>query len=178
VLGLQPHEDAALAAVRDFDIRRLRRARALRRVLLTVLAVFVAAGAAGQLGGRSSAVAARGGGYELRVTYATVARPGRDAGWKVEIRHPGGFAGPIRLATDSSYLDLFDQSRVRPEPRSSTTDGGSIIWEFDPPSGDILRVTLEAEFEQESMGVHRGATAILGPAGEAVGVGYRSAVLP
>ena len=44
--------------------------------------------------------------------------------------------------------------------------------------GDTLQVTLEAKFGQESMGVHRGATAILGPAGQAVGVGYRSAVLP
>ena len=178
MLGLQPDDDALLAAVREFDTRRLRRARSLRRLSLALLVAFVVAGALSLLGGRSSTVEARGGGYELRVTYETVSRPGRDANWTVEIRHPGGFTGPIRLATSSSYLDLFDQSQVWPDPRSSTREGGRTIWEFDPPDADVLQVTLDAQFEQESMGRHRGLTAILEGGAEAAEVGYRSVVLP
>jgi hypothetical protein len=107
-----------------------------------------------------------------------VSRPGHDGDWDVEVRHPGGFSGPVRLATDVSYLDMFDQSTVRPEPQTSTMDGGRLVWEFDPPAGDTLQVSLDAQFGQESMGVHRGATAVLGPGGEVVRVPFRTVVLP
>src|SRR5438093_918841 len=72
VLGLQGNEEALEAALREFDIRRLRRARVLRRAFFLVLAAFVLAGAANVLGGRSGTTAARGGGYELHLSYATV----------------------------------------------------------------------------------------------------------
>jgi hypothetical protein len=175
---LQGNEEALEAALREFDIRRLRRARALRRTFFLVLAVFVLAGAANVLGGRSGTATARGGGYELRVSYARVSRPGHDADWELEVRRPGGFDGPIRLATDSSYLDVFDQSSVRPEPQSVTTDDERIIWEFAPPAGETLDVELDAQVGQDSMGMHKGATAVLGPRGEVVGVTYGTAVLP
>jgi hypothetical protein len=178
VLGLQPDDDTLEAAVREFDVRRLRHARALRRAFFALLGVFVLAGAVNVLGERSATASAGGGGYELEVTYATVSRPGQDGDWDVEVRRPGGFGEPVRLATDISYLDVFDQTSVRPEPRSSTTSGGRTIWEFEPPVGDTLEITLEGQFEQDSMGVHRGVTGVLGPSGEVVEVAYRTVVLP
>jgi hypothetical protein len=178
VLGLQRDENALEAALRQFDVRRLRRARRLRRTFSMVLAAFVLAGATNMLGGRSATVAATGAGYQLQVAYATASRPGQDGNWEVEVRHPGGFQGPVRLVTDSSYLDIFDQSQVRPEPQSATTDAGRTTWEFAAPDGDTLQIKLEGQFDQESMGIHHGATAVLGPEDRAVEVTYRTVVLP
>lgn len=178
MLGLRRDEDALEAALREFDIGRLRRARVLRRMFSVVLVAFVLAGAANVLGERLATAAANGTGYQLQVEYALVSRPGQDGNWRVEVRHPGGFQGPIRLATDSSYLDIFEQSRIRPEPQSATTNGDRTIWEFAAPTGDTLDIELESQFDQESMGIHRGATAVLAPEGRIVEVSYRTVVLP
>src|SRR2546422_695572 len=84
VLGLQRDDDTFEGLVRSFDIRRLRRARVLRRLVLVLLAAFVLAGVANVLGGRSGTVASQGGGYRLQVGYERVSRPGHDADWDVE----------------------------------------------------------------------------------------------
>jgi hypothetical protein len=148
-------------------------------MFLVVLTLFVGAGAANLLGGRLATVTGEGRGYELQVTHAAVARVGQDAHWEVQVRHPGGFGGPIRLAIDSSYFGLFDDASLRPEPESATTTGDRRILTFDSPPGDLLDVELDGGFDQDSMGIHRGATTVLGPGGEGlVAVDYGTVVLP
>ncbi|MFL5737037.1 MAG: hypothetical protein ACJ76P_06845, partial [Actinomycetota bacterium] len=78
---------------------RLRRDRLGRRVMIAVLVAFVALGAADLLGSKTSVVSATGGGYTLTVTYPSVTRPGLPMRWEFEVRHPGGFSGPISIAT-------------------------------------------------------------------------------
>ncbi|MBA2313069.1 MAG: hypothetical protein H0V97_09765 [Actinobacteria bacterium] len=58
------------------NLQRLRGERVGRRVVLSVLALFVLAGAAGLLGVRSRTVSASANGYDLSVTYATMTRSG------------------------------------------------------------------------------------------------------
>jgi hypothetical protein len=178
MLGLRPEDDAVHPAVAAFSIARLRRARAMRRAILALLALFILAGGMRLLGGRSSVVDAAGGGYELRLTYAPTARPGGDAEWSLEVRRPGGFAGPVEVATATSYLELFEQTRVWPQPRTSTADGERTIWTFDPPGADTLLVRIEGEFGQQSTGVHEGATSVPASARSGAEVRYRSRVLP
>jgi hypothetical protein len=177
-MPVHEHEDAARQALDEFSLGKARRARVLRRLMLLLLFVFIGAAALGHLGGALLEVRTSGAGYELRMTVSRVTRPGQDTDWIAEIRRPGGFAEPVLLAVGDAYLDAIDQPSVRPEPTSSTTDGTTTFWEFEPPGGDTLEVKLEGRFAQDSTGRHRGVTAIVEEGGFAVVAEYRTLVLP
>ena len=86
-------------------------------------------------------------GYELEVEYGAVSRPGLATPWSVTVTHEGGFDGPVKLATTSQYFDLFDENGLDPEPSSSTTSGDLLVWEFEPPEGNVLEVSFDARIE-------------------------------
>ncbi len=79
-----------------------------------VLALIVVLGAVGVFGMRSTSVTASGGGYQLTVEYAAVSRAGLDTPWTVTVRHPGGFTGPITLATTDNYFTMFETQGLTP----------------------------------------------------------------
>jgi hypothetical protein len=142
------------------------------------MAVIVALGIAGVLGVRTGHVSDSGGGYELKVTYARVTRPGLATPWSVEIRHPGGFDGPITVRTTSAYFDLFDENSLDPEPTKTLSDGENSIWEFEPPEGDTMEITFDARLEP---GVQVGGTAttsVLVDGRRVASVTYRTRVFP
>lgn len=161
------------------DPRRIRRARAGRRVGLAALAIVVLAGAAGLFGVRTATAEARGGGYRLRVDYPATARPGLAISWEVKVTHDGGFQGPILIATSSQYLSLFDENGLDPDPAAATADGDEIRWEFDPPPGDTLVVSFDARVEPGTQWGERGKTRLLDARGVTiVEVSYRTVVMP
>jgi hypothetical protein len=170
--------DDVPAAPWDIGIDRVRRARNERRVLLALLAALVLAGAAGLLGGRTSTVSASAAGYELSVSYPAVSRPGLAIRWMVVVRHPGGFAKPIDIATTSAYFNLFDFNNLDPMPSGAVTDAERSIWTFDPPPGDILRVTMDARLEPARQSGNGATTSILVEGLPVVSVSYRTAVMP
>ncbi|HEX6230748.1 MAG TPA: hypothetical protein VF029_03455 [Actinomycetota bacterium] len=108
----------------EVPIERLRRYRGFRRAGVGLVAVVVALGITDALGVRTRTVSASGSGYELRVTYAQVTRPGLATPWEAVIRHEGGFDGRIGLATTSAYFDGFDFNQIYPEPESSSVRNG------------------------------------------------------
>src|SRR5688500_12242998 len=93
----------------EFHPSRARRARVLRRVFVVLLVAFLLAAAFGAYGPRTRDRTATGGGYELTVHYAVVSRPGLATPWSLEIRHAGGFDGPVAISTTARYFDLFDE---------------------------------------------------------------------
>ncbi|MGE3664210.1 MAG: hypothetical protein AB7G09_23305 [Pseudonocardia sp.] len=121
-----------------------------RTVALAVMAVVVAAGAAGLLGVRSATGTATAQGYTLTVTHAAVARAGLDVPWRVEVRRPGGFSGPVTLAVTADYFDLYESQGLDPEPAAETSDGQRLYWTFDPPPGDVLAVDFDAYIQPSS----------------------------
>ena len=123
---------------------RLRRNRLVRRLALGLLTIFILLGAVGVLGVRSRTVTASGGGYTLEVDYAQVARPALAAPWRVTVRHPGGFDGPITLETSADYFELFDANAMVPAPSAETADAEYHVAEFDPPDGNTLKVSFDA----------------------------------
>lgn len=153
--------DVVPTAPEESDLRRSRRARTARRVFMSLVAVVVLAGLSGWLGVRTATVTAAGGGYELTVTYANVSRPGLATPWSFEVRHPGGFDGPITISTTSSYLDMFDENGFDPEPSTMTATVEEVIWEFEPPPGDVLSVSLDARIEPGIQWGGSGETSIL-----------------
>ena len=151
----------------------------LRRLFLAFLFLFLLAGLLGLFGVKTATVRAEGGGYELEVRYAKVARPGLSVPWVVTIRHPGGFDGPVTLTTNAAYFDLLDENSFDPDPESSTADGEIMIWEFEPPEeGDTLEVSLDTRMGPNVQWGASATTAVVENGQQVVSVDYKTWVMP
>ena len=155
-----------------------RRHRIERRVGLGVVFVVLALGAANLLGVREATATASGGGFELSVTYASVSRPGLSTPWTVRVRSPGGFEGPVVLATTPDYFELFDENGLDPDPRESTSTEEATVWEFAPPRGEILVVSFDARLEPAFHTGRSATTSVLVDGEPVVSVSYRTVVMP
>ena len=163
----------------EVSLGRLRRARAGRRLFLALVFLILAAGAAGFLGVRSATARVEQNGYELEVDHAWVTRPGLATPWRVTVRHDGGFDGSVKLATTADYFDLFDENGLDPEPTSSVTSGDLLVWEFDPPEGDVLEVSFDARIEPAAqLRSQRAVTILLIDGRRVAQVEYRTRTLP
>lgn len=155
-----------------------RRHRMARRVGLSLLVAVLLLGAANLLGVRPASVSASGGGFGLTVTYAAVSRPGLSTPWAVEVRRPGGFDGPVTIATTGEYFHLFDENGLDPDPDAATATPDLLVWEFQPPDGDVLEVTFDARLEPASHLGRSAETSILVNGAPVVSVRYTTVVMP
>jgi hypothetical protein len=178
VLAQRPEAGFVPTTPEEADLTRARRARAVRRVFLILLAAFIALGASGRLGVRTRTVVARGGGYEVSVTYGQMSRPGLPTPWSFLVRRPGGFDGPVTVATTHKYLDMFDENGFDPEPTSSTMTEKYILWEFEPPPGDTLAVSLDARIEPGVQWGRSGETAVVENGQQVVVARYKTWIMP
>ena len=157
---------------------RLRRARAARRVLITLLVIFLAAAAFNTFGVRTRTVTSASGGYELTVEYASVTRPGLATPWSVEVRQPGGFDGPIVIEVSSGYLDMFDENGLDPDPSKATARPGHVQWEFEPPDGDTLSVSFDARIEPARQWGRAGSVRVIEDGRAVTTARFRTWVMP
>jgi hypothetical protein len=134
------------------DEHAVRRARNFRRVGLALVALAVLAGLAGMLGIRSATTSDRGGGSLLEVEHAQVTRAGIAVPLHVRVVHPGGFAGPVRLAISADLMERFDFQNFYPNPSKETSDGRFLTYEFDPPAGDRFEMSLDARTAPDQNG--------------------------
>jgi hypothetical protein len=165
-------------APEESDLLRARRARRFRRLFMTLLLAFLAVGLSGFLGVKTRTTTASGGGYDLAVTYGQITRGGLATPWSFEVRRAGGFDGPVTVSTKTSYLDMFDENGFDPEPSTMTATADEVIWEFEPPEGDTLGVSLDARLEP---GVHwgrAGETSVLVGGEKVVTARYKTWVMP
>lgn len=138
------------------------RARWLSRIGRLVLVLFVVAGAVGLLGPRSGKTSAEGAGYELHVSHAAVTRAGQPMPLHIQVEHPGGFDGPVRLALCDEFFDDLDFQAWYPTPSAETGTADELVYEFDPPPGDVLEVSLDARSAPGQFGeVERCSVAVL-----------------
>ncbi|MPY94084.1 MAG: hypothetical protein GEV08_13780 [Acidimicrobiia bacterium] len=77
-----------------------------------------------------------------------------------------------------AYLDLFDENSLDPEPRGATTMGELLLWEFDPPVGDQLVVSLDARIEPSVQRGAAGDVVLFDGQPAVVRVPFRTTVLP
>ncbi len=158
----------------------MRRARAGRRLFFLLLSALLIAALTGVLGVRTGEATGRGGGYELAVIYPSITRGGLASAVSIEVRRPGGFGGVVVVAMTSSYLDIFDENGLDPDPAVATTDAERVIWTFDPPEElDTMMVSFDARIEP---GVQwrrvRGAVQILEDGRPVATARFRTLVLP
>ena len=173
-------DDSATSTVPQApDIRRLARARTMRRAFLTALFVLLALGLAGRMGVRSATAERSAGGYSMRVTYAAATRPGLDTPFTIALRHPGGFKDKVTLAVRTAYLDMFDKNGgLDPEPSESSSDDRFVYWTFDPPSGDVMRVSLDAIMAPSQQWGERGIVRLMSEDTPVLDVSFRTWVMP
>src|SRR5439155_26835948 len=112
----------------DSGLRIRRRGRGLRRLFTLVIVALLVFALVGLLGVRTTTISAAGGGYRLQLHYAKVVRPGLAVPWELRVTSAGGFDGPVTLATKSSYLDIYDENSLDPDPVHATQDGDRVIW--------------------------------------------------
>ncbi|HEY3208627.1 MAG TPA: hypothetical protein VGL18_02370 [Actinomycetota bacterium] len=149
-----------------------------RRILLAILTLFILLGASSLLGAHTSTREASGGGYDLKLVYPAVTRPGLAVRWILFIHRAEGFKGPVRVATTSTYFNLFDFNNLDPMPSKSMTSSELSIWEFDPPVGDTLRITFDARLEPARQHGSMATTSILENDLPVVSIHYQTRVMP
>lgn len=150
----------------------------IRRVALALIAAFVLLGAVGLFGIRTRTVSAVGGGYAVTLAYPATDRSDQPIHWELSVRRAGGFSGPVHVGVSQSYLDLLDLNGIEPQPTESHTDGPFVVWTFDPPDGDVLRVTLDANIQVNAHFGEGAVVAILEGGTPVVSVKYRTWVAP
>lgn len=132
------------------DRRAVQRERRWRWLFVAALALFLALALAGVFGLRTATASSAGGGYEMRVTYARITRPGLATPLDVEVARRDGapLDGPVEVAVSAHYLAMFDVNVVSPAPAAETRTADQVVWEFDPPQGGgPLAVSLDARVE-------------------------------
>ena len=105
----------------------------------------------------------------LSVTHPTVTRPALASPFEIVVDRAGGFDREIELAVDLDYIRLWDLNGIFPSPAEERSDGDIVIWTFDPPEGDVLRVLYEARIEpgaqldgrEGSVSLLEGGTAVI-----------------
>lgn len=143
------------------------------------LTIFVLAGLAGFFGPRFSDVSAAGAGYQLDVRYAQVTRSGLAAPLRVLVRHPGGFDGPVTLAFNKGLFDRFDFQNWYPNPSAETSARRWLEYEFDPPPGQVLELTLDARVgPTQPPTAHRYWVAVVSDGVQVARVSFRMVVMP
>ena len=111
---------------------------------LLLLVLIVLAGAVGLLGPRTGTTSASAAGYELDVTYPAISRAGEPAPLHVRVESEAGFDGTIQLAFCDDLFDDLDFQSWYPSPSAETGDTSDLLYEFDPPDGQVFEVSLDA----------------------------------
>jgi hypothetical protein len=156
----------------------LRRSRLGRRILIGIVAVFILLGASSLLGAHTSTREASGGGYDMKLVYPAVTRPGLAVRWILFVHRAGGFKGPVQVATTSTYFNLFDFNNLDPVPSKQTTSTDLSVWEFDPPVGETLRITFDGRLEPARQHGSVATTSILEDDLPVVSIRYQTRVMP
>ncbi len=114
------------------------------RTGVAVLALIVLAALLGWLGPREATVERAGAGYSLKLTYPQVTRAGQPAPLHLRITRSGGFDGPVQVAISDAFFDHLDFQSWYPVPSAEVGEDAVVVYEFDPPTGDVLDISLDA----------------------------------
>jgi hypothetical protein len=132
----------------DPDLRHGARRRVARRVVLAAFTLVVLLGLFGMFGvreGHRSATSA--GGFRVELTYPRITRPALAIPFAVRITGLADVDDDVVVKMRSSYLSMFDENGMSPEPADETDDGAWTTWVFDRPPGDVLEVSLDTRVE-------------------------------
>jgi hypothetical protein len=149
------------------------------RAGLVLLALIVLAGAVGLLGPRKGETRAAAGGKVLQVEYPAITRAGEPAPLNIRLTSPGGFDGKIEIAMCDDLFDELDFQNWFPNPSGETGDATRLVYEFDPPDGDVFETSLDARSAPGKFGeIEDCAVSVKQKGDEPVTVSFRTWRLP
>lgn len=122
----------------------VRRSRAVRRGTFGVMLALVGISFFGFYGPATDTATAVDGDYRLSLEHGSVVRSGQAVPLRLAVRHAGGYDGPVTVVFDQDVFDRFDFQNWYPNPSSETGEGDTVVYEFDPPDGDLLVISLDA----------------------------------
>jgi hypothetical protein len=151
-----------------------------RRVIVVLLAALVAAGLSSWLGVHTETAHGAGGGIDVQIRYASVARPGLSVPWELRIARAGGFDGPVAVTVSQGCLTPLDIGVLLPDPASSRSTTDAVVWEFDRPGTEEFAVSMQAHVDASTnMGRARCEVLVASPPGSAAAaVDFTTLVLP
>jgi hypothetical protein len=150
----------------------------LRRGMLTAMALAVLAGLLSLLGVHTSTTSAQGNGYDLKLSFPSVARAGLDTPWQVTVTRTGGFGKQVTLAVTGNYFNIFETQGFHPEPADETRDAHTLYLTFTAPPGNTLVVDYDAYIQPASQQGHAGTLAVLDHGQEMVSLAFDTRLWP
>jgi hypothetical protein len=151
-------------------------------VLSVIMAIVVAdgLGLVATVGVDSATVIATAAGTTLEVRHPEVTRPALASPFEIRVRRDGGFGGQqVEVAVSTDYLTLWDLNGIIPSPSEETAGADEVVWTFEPPDGDELRIVYEARIEPGVQQREDGRVAVLDDDGsELVAVEFETRVRP
>lgn len=149
-----------------------------RRAFLLALVVVLLLGLLGWLGVRSATRSAREEDWTVSLTYASVARAGLDVPWQAEVRHVGGFDGPVTLALDGDYLEIYETQAFHPQPSAEWRDGRTLYLQFEAPPGDTMVVSYDAYIQPAAQQGRAGTLSVMQDGSPVATVDFDTHLLP
>jgi hypothetical protein len=188
--GTADHERLAAERLSRLDEANQRSVWRVRRLELAVGSVLLAGivglatadgvGVVELVGVDTATATASADGVTLAVRHPTVTRPALASPFEIVVTQEGGFGGgSVEVAVAVDYLTLWDLNGLYPQPDSETADGDRVLWTFEPPDGEQLRVVVDARIEPAAQDGERGRVAVLDEqGGEQVVVDIETRVRP
>jgi hypothetical protein len=119
-----------------------------RVVILSVFLLFVIAGLLGLFGVKTAhAQSTASNGVHVELTYPRIARPALAIPFAVHITNLERVSSDVVVRIRSSYLAMFDENGMSPEPADESDDGEWTTWVFDRPPSGVLDVSLDTRVE-------------------------------
>jgi hypothetical protein len=94
------------------------------------------------------------------------------------VHHEGGFDDKVQVAVSRHYLEIWDVNGAIPAPDGETSIGDWVVWEYDQPPGDTLRITYEARIEPGVQADRTGFVAVMEDDEPVTQVRFRTKVRP
>lgn len=174
-----PGESTSTRPPEDFGTNRWD--KGLRIFSISLVGAVVLTGLMGLLGVRSHTVTAAANGFTIEVTHASVTRPGLATPLELSVTTENGspLPGTVTTRIASSYLDMFDENGLDPQPVSSFRSDEWTWWTFDVPEGaSALEVSLDARLEPSVQSGQVSTAAVEIDDEEVVAVDFETGVMP
>lgn len=134
------------------DDRGQRRGLAARRVVMTLFALIVAAGAAGLFGQPLRSSAATGEGASMKLEAPETVRGGLFFEARLDIGAPAAISQP-RLVLDDGWAEGLQVNSIEPQPQSESSRDGRLELSFpEVAAGERLRIWFQFDVNPTNVG--------------------------
>jgi hypothetical protein len=168
-----------LSTLQDVPQAGSRRSLVWRRSAVAVLALLVLGGLVGFFGDRVGVVEGDSGdSIHLRVSYATVTRPGQDVPFEIEVTDPAGLDQEVTLALSADYLDLYETQAWYPAAADETRDGEWLYLTFVTEGRSTMVVGFDAYIQPDQVRGREGRVAVVEDGAPTQPVTFRTTLFP